>query len=78
MKSIFAALVPALLVAPVLVGCGFSEEKATKFCNQEQEARGASACFSDATYEECLEMYQECGDDVDVDESGCGPVYSCP
>ncbi len=73
--TIRAGLVTLLL----LVGCGgFSEDKATKLCNQEQEARGDSACFDDATYQECLDAYEECGDDVDVDDSGCGPVYSCP
>ncbi len=77
MKVALSALVLATLAS--LVACeGYSEERAKKFCDQEQEARGDSACFSAAVYDDCVAAFEECGDDVDVDDLACSPTYTCP
>lgn len=61
-----------------IVACGgFSEEAAIERCDQEQAARGAEACFTDTTYDECLAAYEDCGSDVQVGES-CPLRYTCP
>lgn len=59
-------------------GCGgFTEEEAVARCDQEQEARGGGGCFTLPVYDECVAAFQDCGDDVVIEES-CPMQYSCP
>jgi hypothetical protein len=67
-----------LLALTLGAACGgFSEDEAAARCDQEQEARGAEGCFTDATYAECLAAHEECGEDVEIAES-CPVQYVCP
>jgi hypothetical protein len=77
--------VSALLVLGLSLGVaacdgGFDDEKARQRCDQERTARGAgtdAGCVTDEVYEECLDAYAECGDDVAIAET-CPTQFSCP
>lgn len=59
-------------------GCGgFSTEDAEARCDQEAEARSGGGCFSDTTYDACVTAYEECGEDVQINDA-CPLSYSCP
>jgi hypothetical protein len=64
-------------MAVLSLGCGsgYSEEKAKIQCDQERAAN-ASACVTDAVYEQCLSCYQECGNDC-VRAESCPASYAC-
>jgi hypothetical protein len=73
MRRIFALLI---LISPfVFVACGHSAEEAKTKCDLERTAN--TNCFTDATYDSCLECYESCGTDCAVAES-CPVQYICP
>jgi hypothetical protein len=73
-----SVVLSVLAIACLCVACaGFSEEEAAARCDQEEEARAAGGCFTAATYDACLAAYEECGEDVDIDEA-CPPTFRCP
>lgn len=58
-----------------LAACGgYSAEEAKIKCDLARDAN--SACFTDATYEQCLNCYETCGGDCAVAES-CPSQYLC-
>jgi hypothetical protein len=58
-----------------LAACGgFSAEESKIKCDLERTAN--TTCFTDATYEQCLNCYETCGDDCVVGES-CPSQYIC-
>ena len=60
-----------------LAGCGssYSTDEAKTKCDLERTAN--NACFTDATYTQCLSCYESCGQDCAVAES-CPAQYICP
>ncbi|MBK9260998.1 MAG: hypothetical protein IPM54_14465 [Polyangiaceae bacterium] len=67
----------SVLVASLfaLVACGgYSQEEAKTKCDLARQAN--SACFTDATYDQCLSCYETCGTDCAIAES-CPPQYIC-
>lgn len=80
MKVVRFGLAIALASLTTLVfvtGCGgYSTEEAEEWCTQEEAARASGGCFSDATFTECVAAYEDCGDDVNVNDS-CPLTYTC-
>lgn len=72
-----AALVASLAAAHLLTGCGgFSTEEAEARCDQESTARSGGGCFSDVTYDACVTAFEECGEDVVINDA-CPLTYTC-
>jgi hypothetical protein len=73
-----AVVVAGFAIAVLSTACGgFSTEDAEARCDAEQEARGIGGCFDDAAYDECIVAYEECGSDVNIDDS-CPIAFTCP
>jgi hypothetical protein len=71
-------LLPVMLfVAGALyAGCGgYSQSDAVAYCDIEKSSKGA--CFNDATYNECVSCFEECGERC-APASACPETYSCP
>ncbi len=78
--SRWIGLVSAVVLAFGLSGCGgFSPEDAKERCDQERDSRdaGGTPCVDDVAYESCLSSYEECGNDVVVNQDACPVHYSC-
>jgi hypothetical protein len=71
-----AALGFAIAVLTSACG-GFSTEEAEARCDAEQLARESGGCFDTAAYDLCVAAYEECGSDVNVDDS-CPLGFTCP
>lgn len=77
LRSVAVAVV-GFAIAVVTSACGgFSTEEAEARCDAEQEARDGGGCFDGPAYDECVTAYEECGSDVDIDDS-CPPTFTCP
>jgi hypothetical protein len=77
LRSVAVAVV-GLAIAVVTSACGgFSPEEAEARCDSEQEARDGGGCFDGIAYEECVAAYEECGSDVNIDDS-CPLTFTCP
>lgn len=73
-----AALTFVVMGSAAFVACGgFSTEEAEARCDQEEAARAGGGCFTDVTYDSCVAAYEECGEDVDANDS-CPLEYVCP
>lgn len=67
-----------LAIAVLTSACGgFSTEEAEARCDAEQVSRQGGGCFDDAAYEECVAAYEECGSDVNINDS-CPLSFTCP
>jgi hypothetical protein len=74
MMRISALVVFSSLLVTV-AGCGgYSAEESKIKCDLARNAN--SACFTDATYDQCLECFETCGTDCAVAES-CPSQYVC-
>ena len=71
----------ALVLALGLSGCGgFSPEEAKSRCDQERDARnlgGSTSCVDDEAYDSCVSAYEDCGNDVTVNNDSCPIHFSC-
>lgn len=66
---------PVLVGIFFVIGCGgYSADEAKTKCDLERNAK--TACFNDATYDQCLSCYESCGTDCAVAES-CPAQYIC-
>ena len=72
-------LVSLFVLLPfVSASCGgFSTEEAEARCDQEQLAREEGGCFTEFTYDDCVAAFEECGEDVTIDDS-CPLAFVCP
>ena len=76
-RSVAVAVVGfAIAVVTSACGGGFSTEEAEARCDAEQEARDLGGCFDDVAYDECVVAYEECGSDVNIDDS-CPLSFTC-
>lgn len=74
--SLFASVSAVVLVG--LSGCGgFNTEDAEARCEQEEEARGEGSCFNAVAFEGCVAAFEECGDDVVINDA-CPLTFTCP
>jgi anaerobic selenocysteine-containing dehydrogenase len=66
----------ALLALPLLAACGggYTTQQAVAQCDAERKARPA---MSDASRDECVACYEECGVDCVV-TGGVPPKFACP
>jgi hypothetical protein len=72
-----AVTVVGFAIAVVTSACGgFSPEEAAVRCEQERDAREGGGCFDDTAMEECTAAYEECGEDVTIDDS-CPLSFTC-
>jgi len=69
----FATLM-TLLAAGLGCGSGYSSEKATQRCDQEQESK--SLCMTEAAYAECIACFEECGAACEP-QATCAETYAC-
>lgn len=65
------------MTAAAATGCGsgLSTEEATQRCDQEKRALGQ--LMTQASYDQCIACYEECGDECERAATP-SPTYSCP
>jgi hypothetical protein len=67
------------VTAIAFAGCaGFTEQEASDRCTQEQTARTGGACFDGGVLAQCKQAFEDCGDDVVIDDAACPITYTCP
>jgi hypothetical protein len=73
-RRVFGSVTFIMFLA-VGAGCqGYSKEKATVVCDQERTAK--AQCVTDASFDQCVACYQECGNGCRA-QALCPEEYSC-
>lgn len=76
MRTVLACSMLALC-SLLALGCeGYSKDRATQRCDAEKSAKSMGGGFTDASYQQCLDCFQSCGDECQA--KGTTPVsYEC-
>jgi hypothetical protein len=78
MRLTMAVSFVASLTMLLGVGCGdsFDEEDAVAECDAQRARIGNGV--TDAAYQQCLDCYQECGEECAVVDTVSPTLFSCP
>jgi hypothetical protein len=76
MHRILASVLVSSFLALVVTACGgLDPDEAKTKCDMLRKAN--TNCFTDATYDQCLDCHQTCGTDCATAES-CPVQFICP